>query len=136
MSRKDAITLFSVTVTPRACETDMLGHINNTSIAVWFEELRTRYLNHLRDTGDGLPPLNLLLVSVTLDYLDETFYGTDVIMTVRSVDVGNTSLTMEGDMHQDGRHVVKARAVLVSCNPETRRPQRINDAYRERIAAG
>lgn len=126
---------FSVTVTPRICETDLLGHINNTSIPVWFEELRVRYLESLQSAGDKLPHLHMAVVSITLDYLDETFYGTDVIMTLRSIVVGNSSMTLECDMYQSERLVVKGKAVLVNWDRQTRRPARISDAYRERIAA-
>lgn len=128
------MTHFSVSVNPRASETDMLGHINNTTVAVWFEELRVRYLESLRHPGDKLPRLHLLVVKVLLEYLDETLYGTEVVMMMRSVSVGNSSITMEGDMYQGGRHVVRAEAVLVNRDPETGRPARVGDEHRERIA--
>ena len=35
-----SVTQFSLDLTPRFCETDALGHINNTVIPVWFEAAR------------------------------------------------------------------------------------------------
>ncbi len=121
--------LFSITIKPRASETDLVGHINNTSIAVWFEDLRVRFFEYLRDKHD-LPMLKVTVASITIDYLAETFFGADVVANMRAVDVGNTSMTMHCDMYQGGKQVVRASAVLVRWDPETRRPQRIDDAYR------
>lgn len=128
-------SIFAITIRPRASETDLVGHINNTVIAVWFEELRTSYLMHLQEGEDGLPPLHVTMASVTIDYLGETFFGSDVEARLRSVTLGNTSMTMECDMFQNGRQVVRARAVLVNWDRETRKPQRIGDDYRQRIGA-
>lgn len=127
--------LFAITIRPRASETDLVGHINNTVIAVWFEELRTCYLQHLQSGENGLPVIHVTVASVTIDYLGETFFGSDVIAQLRSVTLGNTSVTMECDMFQDGRHLVRASAVLVHWDQETRRPVRIGEDYRQRIGA-
>lgn len=42
---------FSITLTPRISETDLVGHINNVSIAAWFEDLRVRYMESLEEPG-------------------------------------------------------------------------------------
>ncbi len=126
---------FSVTLTPRVSETDLLGHINNTSIPVWFEELRVRYLEAVRQAAGGLPHLQLAVASVHVDYLDEVFHGEDVVMVLREVSVGNSSISLVGDMFQGGRHAVTAKAVLVNWDPDTRRPQRVPDEYRPFLSA-
>lgn len=125
--------IFKVTITPRVSETDMLGHVNNTSVAVWFEEFRVKCLEALRKAGEELPILEVALVSVTIDYLGETFHGSDVEMSLRSIEMGNTSLTLCCDMYQEGRHVVGAKAVLVQWDPQTRCPRKFSDRYRKRV---
>lgn len=113
----------------------MVGHINNTVIAVWFEELRACFLQYLQEGEDGLPMMNVTVATVTIDYLGETFFGSPVEAQLSSVEVGNTSMTLHCEMFQDGRQVVRASAVLVQWDSETRRPRRISDAYRKRLAA-
>ena len=48
------MSLFSITLTPRISETDLVGHVNNVSIAAWFEDLRVRYMDSLLDSWTHL----------------------------------------------------------------------------------
>jgi acyl-CoA thioester hydrolase len=123
---------FSITIEPRSYETDALGHINNNAITAWFEVLRVKLIGRL---GEDIPMAqNWVLVSLAMDFLDETFYGRDVVITATEVAAGNSSLTIHCWMAQDGRRTVEGRAVLVHLDPETKRPAPIPDPFRERVA--
>ncbi len=124
---------FEVVVTPRLSETDLVGHINNASVAVWFEDLRVRYCGAAFNVEPVLPTLPMTVASVTINYLGETYFGADVLMTVPEVELGNTSFTLHGAMFQNGHQVVEARAVMVHWNADTHKPQRISDEYRQRF---
>ncbi|KZX60585.1 hypothetical protein A3709_00505 [Halioglobus sp. HI00S01] len=119
-------------ITPRFNETDALGHINNAVMSVWFEVARTDALSYLRDgpRSEG----RWLVASVTLDYLRETFYGSDVTINMSRVFAGNTSLTMECEMHQNNELVVKGKAVLVHVDMESKAKLRVPDVMREKLA--
>lgn len=127
------MALFSVALTPRFYETDALGHIGNTAITAWFEVARTRLLEHL-GAHEGMPS-NWVLASVSIDYLDETFYGTDVDIGISAISVGNTSLTIDCEMRQDGRCTVRGRAVLVHFDVSSKTKLRLPDALRAAVAA-
>ena len=62
---------FAVTITPRFYETDALGHINNASIAAWFEVARIRFLESL---GENRPETaaNWILANINIDFVLET----------------------------------------------------------------
>ena len=122
------------TISPRFSETDALGHINNVSIVAWFELARTDFLAALA-AGENLSPGDWVLASVQVDYLDEMFYGTDVTAQIIEATAGNSSLTLHGQMFQDGRHTVRGKAVLVHLDSTTKATRRIPDAYRERLQA-
>lgn len=124
---------FSITLTPRISETDLVGHINNVSIAAWFEDLRVRYMESLEEPGGEGGIGHFTLASLKIDFLGETHYGTDVVLSMETVTIGNSSITLEGELHQDGKLTVKGSAVMVHWHPETHRPQRIPDSYRERV---
>ncbi|MFK7730913.1 MAG: acyl-CoA thioesterase [Pseudomonadales bacterium] len=124
---------YKVVVTPRISETDLVGHINNASVAVWFEDLRVRYLGDAFSAEPSLPTLPMTVASITINYLRETFFGADVLMTVPKVELGNSSFTLHGAMFQNGHQVIEARAVMVHWSADTHKPQRISDEYRERI---
>ena len=121
-----------VTITPRFYETDALGHINNASIAAWFEVARITFLESLGDPT-AAATFNWILASLKIDFIAETFYGTDVIATVTNALVGNSSLTVTCEMVQAGKLTVRGTAVLVHMDLATKSPARIPDVLRERL---
>lgn len=127
------MSIFSFTLTPRISETDLVGHVNNVSIAAWFEDLRVRYMASLEAFDDKGGMLHFTLASLQIDFTGETHYGTDVVMSMESVKLGNSSITMEGVLHQNDRLACRGTAVMVHWDSETHRPQRIPDSYREKV---
>lgn len=125
---------FAITITPRFYETDAFGHINNATIAAWFEVVRMRFLESLADRN-GMDTRSWILASLQIDFLDETFYGSDVIGSVVDAGIGNTSLTLHCELSQGDRLTVRGKAVLVHLDPVSKKPLRIPDALRERLAA-
>ena len=124
---------FSITITPRFYETDAQGHISNVTLAAWFEVLRTRILQEI-EIRDGGVQISWLLASMGMDYVAETFYGSDVTLKLTDIEAGNSSLKFHCEMYQDDRLTVKAKAVLVHLDLATRKSQRIADDVRKRIA--
>lgn len=92
-------------------EIDALTHVNNTAYLRWFETFR---INYFRDYGvsdyKGTPP-RIVLRSVECVFLREMGINEDYIVTGRTVEMRNTSFTMEygvysGDLRTTGRAVV------------------------------
>lgn len=117
-----------VTISPRFCETDALGHINNTAFAPWFEAGRIAYLGSVQREVGGQHP-TWVVVSVQMDFGDETFFGEDVEVEVYPIAIGNTSITLGCRMTQAGRLTVRAKGVLVFLGDE-RKKLPIPDAIR------
>ena len=125
---------YSMTITPRFYETDALGHINNASIAAWFEVARVNFLESLGES-DPSAARDWILASIKIDFVAETFYGTDVIANITEARIGNTSLTVVCEMAQGGRVTVTGTATLVHIDAETKKPARIPDDLRRELAA-
>ena len=125
---------YSVTITPRFYETDALGHINNATIVAWFEIVRVNFLEELQE-NDSAAAKRWILASVHVDFKAETFYGSDVIVTITDASVGNSSFTVICEMTQNDKLTVTGKAVLVYMGPEATAPTRIPDSIREQLAA-
>jgi acyl-CoA thioester hydrolase len=125
---------FAITITPRLYETDALGHINNASIAAWFEVVRVQFLESLSEDAPDIVK-SWILASIHIDFLGETFYGSDVTAKITDASIGNSSLTLQTQMEQGGRDTVRGNAVLVHMDPQSKKPARIPDSYREKLAA-
>ena len=125
---------FTVTISPRFYETDALGHINNASIAAWFEVARIGFLDNLAE-GDSGVTRDWVLASMQIDFIAETFYGSDVIARICEASIGNSSFTVMCEMTQGEKVTVRGKAVLVHLDPSTKSPARISDHLREALAA-
>ncbi len=124
----------AITISPRFYETDALGHINNASIAAWFEVARISFLESLGEEGSE-SAMRWLLASLQIDFIAETFYGSDVIATVTGAKTGNSSLSVVCEMSQGGKLTVRGTAVLVHFDAATKSPARIPDSLRQRLSA-
>ena len=125
---------FEITISPRLYETDALGHINNATIAAWFEVVRMRFLESLADSSEENVK-SWILASVQIDFIAETFYGSDVTGKVVDVSIGNSSFTLHCEMWQGGEQTVRGKAVLVRMELESESPTRVPDELREKVAA-
>ena len=125
---------YSLTITPRFYETDALGHINNASIAAWFEVARITFLESLADQT-AASATKWILASLEIDFVAETFYGTDVVATVTGASPGNSSLKVICEMSQGGKLTVRGTAVLVHVDAVAKKPSRIGDTLRQRLPA-
>jgi acyl-CoA thioester hydrolase len=127
---------FVYTISPRLYETDAMGHINNATIAAWFEVVRVEFLKTLVAPGStpekGINK-NWILASVHIDFKGETFYGPDVDLKIVDASIGNTSLTVSCEMHQEGRLTVQGEAVVVYMDYDTKTTVRIPESMRERL---
>jgi acyl-CoA thioester hydrolase len=125
---------YSTIITPRFYETDALGHINNASIAAWFEVARIDFLESLGE-NDPSAAKDWILASIKIDFVAETFYGTDVIANITEANIGNSSLTVVCEMAQGGKVTVTGAATLVHIDAQTKKPARIPDELRKELAA-
>jgi len=102
------------TITPRFGDTDCLGHINNTVLAVWFERARNPFFEifapGLEVRRDTWP---LIMAHTDYDFLAELSFPHEV--EIRSVvsRVGTKSFTVAHEAWQRGRLCATGHAVIV-----------------------
>ena len=126
---------FSIVIAPRFYETDALGHINNASIAAWFEIVRMKFIESLGGR-DSWQAAHWILASLQIDFKAETFFGTDVIARVSEAKAGNSSLTVFCEMYQGEKLTVKGKAVLVFLGADSKKPARLPDSLRQQLGDG
>ena len=76
-----------------------------------------------------------MLANISIDFVLETFYGTDVEAVITGAEIGNSSLTVLCEMSQAGRVTVRGRAVLVHRDPVAGTSTRVPDEQRRELAA-
>jgi acyl-CoA thioester hydrolase len=125
--------MLQTSIRPRFCDTDALGHINNTVIPVWFLEAREPVLGWFAPNGD-FDSGSIAVVRVEVDYLGETRFGEDVTVRTGVERIGNSSFVLLQSVEQNGATTARGRTTLVHFDAKTRRSAPIPDEIRPKLA--
>lgn len=125
--------MFQISIKPRFCDTDAMGHINNTVPPVWFLEAREDVVRILNPELD-VQKVTVVLVKVEIEYLKETFYGSPIEIRTWIKRVGNSSLDIYHEGWQNNQLKLQGKARLVHFDRETRTSKLIPDDIRVRLS--
>jgi len=103
---------FKVAIPTRWADLDMLGHINNVSMAGLFEEGRGRFNRSLELPRDR-KTTRWLIAAVAINYLAEAHHPHDVTIASGIGQVGTKSWTIMSAAFQQGECVATCDTTLV-----------------------
>jgi acyl-CoA thioester hydrolase len=106
--------MFTITATPRFGDMDVLGHINNTVLAVWFEQARNPFFSIFAPETyftDGT--FHLIMAHTDYDFVSELKFGADVEIRTYVSRIGTKSFTALHEAWQWGKLRCKGSAVVV-----------------------
>ncbi|MRI42726.1 acyl-CoA thioesterase [Stenotrophomonas sp. MH181796] len=124
----------SITVFPRFSEVDVLGHVTNTALPVWFEEGRQEIFRYFSREA-GMRDLTLILRRYEIDFLQQIQPGHDVRIETRIESIGRSSLTIVQQAFQFEALVASGRCVMVHFDYTTNASREI-DAGQRRALSG
>lgn len=113
--------MLNLTILPRFNDTDALGHINNASIATWFEEARRPIFKKF------IPDLNpkkwnLIIAKIEIDYLAQSYYQADVEIQTHFEKIGNSSMTILQKAVQNGEEIANGKCTMVYYDYDKKQP--------------
>lgn len=130
--------MYKTIIVPRVSETDAIGHINNTTLPVWFEASR-HDIFALFSPDHDFQTWKLIIVKTTLDFLNQIYFGKDVEIHTYVKKIGHTSLTLYEELYQSGKHCATNEVVYVNFNLSTQKtepiPENIRVALQEHVYA-
>ena len=103
---------FTAAIPTRWADLDLLGHINNVSMAGLFEEGRGRF-NRVLDLHRGDRSIRWLIAAVSLNYLAEAHHPHDVTVASGIGHIGSRSWTILSGAFQKGVCVATCDTTLV-----------------------
>ncbi|MDN5708024.1 MAG: acyl-CoA thioesterase [Planococcus sp. (in: firmicutes)] len=124
--------MYKTIITPRVSETDAVGHINNTSLPVWFEAGRNP-LFELFTPDHDFAKWKMVIVKTTLDFTGQVYFGKDAEVHTWIERIGNSSLELYEELYQEGRLCAKNRAVYVNFNLAQQHSEPIPDQIRAEL---
>lgn len=124
--------MWRTVIEPRVSETDGVGHINNTTIPNWLEAARNP-LFKLFTPDDSFDNWRMVILNINVDYLSQIYFGKEVEVYTWVKKIGNSSLELYEEIHQDGILCVKGKAVYVNFNVEKQQSEPIPVDIREEL---
>ncbi len=117
---------------PRFNDTDALGHINNASIATWFEDGRRPIFEFFIPDLDP-KKWNLIIARLEIDYLAQGSYQKTTTVRTQVEKIGTSSFVLAQEAIQDGTVIARGKAFLVSFDYGSQKSSPIRDSIRLRL---
>ncbi|QJC53500.1 acyl-CoA thioesterase [Paenibacillus albicereus] len=125
---------FSIPLKIRYCETDMLGHVNNVSYFMYFEQGRIEYFENLELTEDLFSQKNVSVVAdLECQYLDQIYLKDALRLHVKTARLGRSSIDIHYALTVDGKLKASGRGAIVLIDTAGGRPTPIPERAREAI---
>lgn len=123
----------STWLTPRVSETDGCGHINNTTLPVWFEAGRREFFRAVSPTL-AFDDWRLAVVSMQVRFHRQIYLRDDVRIATWVSRLGNKSIVVSEAAFQGDALCASGECTYVFFNYAEQRSERVPDAVRERLA--
>lgn len=124
--------MYRTVLSPRVSETDGVGHINNTTLPVWFEAARNP-LFALFTPDHDFNHWKMVIVKTTLEFTSQIYFGHDVEIKVWIRKIGNSSLELYEELHQNSILCAKNTAVYVNYDLQRQQSEKIPDEIRAQL---
>ncbi|WP_404341448.1 acyl-CoA thioesterase [Pseudoalteromonas mariniglutinosa] len=125
--------MFIEKISPRFSETDVLGHINNTVLPVWFEAARVPVFRFF--TPDLNPnDWKLIIAKLEVSFLGELFYGHEVTVKSSIAHIGTSSFVIRQEAWQQEKCCAVAKTVMVRYDFAAKNSQQLNEQERQALA--
>ena len=116
-------------------ELDALSHLNHTTFLRYFEDARIGYMMHHGLPAPGPDSTGCVLARLEADYKQPIFFDERLIITARTVKIGNTSISLEySAWSADKGLACQSASLLVLVVTTTGEKERVPDAMRASIA--
>lgn len=124
--------MYKTILTPRVSETDGVGHINNTTLPVWFEAARNPLFDLFTPDHD-FAKWKMVIVKTVLEFTGQIYFGKDVEVNVWVKKIGNSSLELYEELYQEGNLCARNTAVYVNYDLDSQKSEKIPEAIRQEL---
>ncbi|MGX6443259.1 acyl-CoA thioesterase [Neobacillus sp. K501] len=124
--------MYKTTIDPRVSETDGVGHINNTTIPIWFEAGRNPIFK-LFTPDDMFENWKMIIINMAVEYVNQIYFGREVEVITWVKRIGNSSLELYEEIHQDGKVCAKGTVTYVNFNLHLQKSEPIPSSIRREL---
>lgn len=124
--------MYKKIIEPRVSETDGVGHINNTTIPIWFEAARNKIFE-LFTPDHSFKKWRMIVINMNVNYRAQIHYGTNVEVFTWVKKIGNSSLVLYEEIWQSGKLCADGMVTYVNFDMESQKTERIPDDIRREL---
>ena len=95
---------------------DVLRHVNNISVAVYYDEARARLMRHIFELAGAPSDIRIVTAESRISYAGELFYPQPVEVRSGILKVGNASFQIGQAVFQQGRYAGFCETVFVQAS--------------------
>jgi len=125
---------FEHEVTVRYSDLDTYGHVNNAVYGTYCEEARVAYVADVLGV-ESVDEFPAVVASLSIDFRASVTEPTTVDVRVWTSRLGESSLTLQYELEQDGELVAEAETTVVAIDPASRGTRPLPAEWRERVAS-
>jgi len=126
--------MLSEKLMPRFSETDVLGHINNTVLPVWFEAARVPIFKIFTPDLDP-KQWKLIIAKVEVTFKGELFYGQEVEIKTAIERIGSSSFVILQQAWQHGACCAEGKTVMVRYDFANKSAQPLSEEEKQQLTA-
>lgn len=127
---------FSIPIRIRYCETDMLGHVNNVSYFMYFEQGRIEYFEKLGLTEDLFSKEKVSVVAdMECQYIAQMYLKDPLVLHVKVAEIGRSSMDMQYAIVVNDQLKAAGRGTLVLMDTKSGKSTPIPDEARQAISS-
>ncbi|ALO40741.1 acyl-CoA thioesterase [Pseudoalteromonas phenolica] len=126
--------MLSEKLMPRFSETDVLGHINNTALPVWFEAARVPIFKIFTPDLDP-KQWKLIVAKVEVTFKGELFYGQEVEVKTAIERIGSSSFVILQQAWQHGACCAEGKTVMVRYDFANKSSQPLSEEEKQQLTA-
>lgn len=118
----------------RFCETDALGHVNNTSFFIYLEEARVLFFESI-GYSMKMDGWEFILASTKCDFIGQAFFNQKLKIETEVSKIGNKSFHLAHSIIDDvtGELVARGEAIIVYFNFEMQKSMPIPNELKEAL---
>lgn len=125
--------MYSTVIVPRVSETDGVGHINNTTLPVWFEAGRLEIFK-LFTPDLSFHQWKMIIVKTTLQFKHQVHFGADAEVKIWVKRIGNSSLELYEELWQNETLCAQNEAVYVNFDLEAQKAAPIPEEIKRKLS--
>lgn len=118
--------MYKAIITPRFCDTDALGHINNNNAPVWFEGARDPIFRLFTPDLDP-QKWQLIIAKIEVLYHGQLFYGQEIEVRSFISRIGGASFDVYQELWQHDEKCVSGTAAMVHFDYQAQKSKKIPD---------